>query len=375
MNPKLMRKSVRMIIKPLLHPRMPFKLRRVLLNSTRLWQRPLVGVKGSRLQLDGIETYRVAPTDWPKGGAQSQRPIHILYLHGGGYVFGGVATHRRLVDSLALTGNACVWMPEYRLAPEYPYPAALNDALHCYLTLLEQDIDAEDIVIAGDSAGGGLALALALDLKERRLAPAQALMLLSPWVDLTLRHNSIRRNAAIDPMLSPAALAHFARAYLGDNGSRDIDLGVDGDANMGVEVDGDVNSDADMGIDVDGDVDADTGIDVDMGVDGDVDAGLGAAGGVGVRCSPLSADLSGLPPLIIQVGSDEILLDDAKALHQAVQEADGDATLQVFDDMWHVFQLHAYQFETATHAVKQLFEWLTARRQSVGTGSPGPHDG
>ena len=330
---KLMRQLVRLTIKPLLHPRVPFKLRRLLINSTGLMQRGIPGVNGVHVQLDGIETYCATPSSQPGPDAQrAPRPTekpgqqelpkhqrrHILYLHGGGYVFGGLATHRQLLDSLALAGDATLWMPKYRLAPEYPFPAALNDALHCYLTLIEQGIAAENIVLAGDSAGGGLALALAIVLKERHLAPAKALLLISPWVDLTLQHQSIHSQAHLDPMLSPASLAYCARAY------------VSGGVARGAEKQAAANIDTKPGA---------TRLDNPL-------------------CSPLYANLADLPPMVIQVGSDEILVDDAKALYQTVTAANGDATLQVFDGMWHDFQVHAYQLETSTRAVKQLFEWL-----------------
>ena len=297
MNAKQLRTLTRLTVKPLLRPWVPFKLRRMLINCTRIIHTKIPDVERQFTTLDGIKTYSVKPAD-----SAATKPTHILYLHGGGYVFGGLATHQQLVDSLALIGQVSVWMPEYRLAPEYPFPAALNDALNCYLTLLEQGIAAKNIVIAGDSAGGGLALALAVQLRTQHLPLPRALVLLSPWVDLTLQHASLQEKAHLDLMLSVAGLRHCAQAYLGTTAANHP------------------------------------------------------------LCSPLYADLSNLPPILIQVGSDEILLDDATALHSAVNNYGGDASLQVYDGLWHVFQLHAYAQPAATDAVQSLFAWLDAPR-------------
>ena len=126
----------------------------------------------------------------------------MLYLHGGAYVTGSPRSHRALTSRLARDARVCVAVPDYRLAPEHPFPAAVDDALAAYRGLLEQDISANKIIIAGDSAGGGLALALALRLKSEPLPQPAGIVCLSPWTDLTMSGESVRSRADREVMLS-----------------------------------------------------------------------------------------------------------------------------------------------------------------------------
>ena len=206
----------------------------------------------------------------------------ILYLHGGGYCICSLDTHRGLAARLAMASQARLLNIDYRLAPENPFPAALEDALAAYKWLLEQGIPAGQIAIGGDSAGGGLTLATAVSARDESLPLPAALFLLSPWTDLTFSGESHRSRKKVDPMFG------------GENGSLDF-----------------------------------------------APAYLGGQDPGNPLISPLFADLHGLPPTLIHVGNDEILLDDSTRLEENIRAAGGDARLEVWEGMWHVFQVFA----------------------------------
>lgn len=201
-----------------------------------------------------------------------------LYLHGGGYVMGSLNTHHELMGRFARATNAQVLGLDYRLAPEHPYPAAVDDAVGAYQWILERGIAPGRVVIAGDSAGGGLTIATLLVLRERNLPMPAGAVLFSPWTDLTASGASVRTRAEADPMIGPDVLAPLAAHY----------------------------------------------------------AGATATNAPGV--SPLFGDLAGLPPLLIQVGDAEVLLDDATRLHARALTAGVASVLHVFDEAFHVFQ-------------------------------------
>lgn len=204
----------------------------------------------------------------------------LLYLHGGGYVMGSANTHRALAGELSRAAGAAVLVPDYRLAPEAPFPAAVDDAVAVYVWLLAQGHNAQQLAVAGDSAGGGLAAATLIALRDRQLPQPRCAVCLSPWSDLNCSNASYQTRAAADPMITSADITMMAAAYL--NGA-------------------------------------------------DPKAAL---------ASPNRADLSGLPPLLIQVGRDEVLLDDAVVLHEAARSAGVASTLEIWDDMIHVW--HAF---------------------------------
>ena len=237
------------------------------------------------------------PCEWISYGEPQRDQVH-LYLHGGGYVLGLAAEHRELAWRLARQAAIRVFMVDYRLAPEYPFPAALEDATNSYRWLLEQGHDPENISVGGDSAGGGLCMALLINLRNQGLPLPNAALLLSPWVDLSCSGDSAGRNAVIDPILSPATLDKFARFYVGDR---------------------------------------------------DMRAPL---------VSPVFADLKGLPPMLVHVGSTEVLLSDAERLVDRVNIVGGDAHLNVWPDMPHVFQLLANRIPEAKTAITELSEFL-----------------
>ncbi|MBN1262715.1 MAG: alpha/beta hydrolase [Anaerolineae bacterium] len=210
----------------------------------------------------------------------------LLYLHGGAYVMGSSDVYRDLLARLVNATQLPALALDYRLAPEDPYPAALEDAVAGYRWLLAQDIPAGRILIAGDSAGGGLALATLVALRETGAPLPAGAICLSPWTDLALTGDSLRSQARVDPILTPRSLAQYAQYYAGDH---------------------------------------------------DRTAPL---------ISPLYAEFTGLPPLLIQVGTAEILLDDARRCADKARAAGVDVTLAVWEGMCHVFQMFAFLPET-----------------------------
>ena len=228
----------------------------------------------------------------------------ILYLHGGGYCICSLDTHRGLAARLALASRARLLIIDYRLAPEHPFPAALEDALAAYHWLLTQGIPANQIVVGGDSAGGGLTLATALSLREAGQALPMALFLLSPWTDLTFSGESFHTRKKLDPIFGGEGnRLGFAPAY----------LGIHDPANPLI--------------------------------------------------SPLFADLHGLPPTLIHVGSDEMLLDDSLRLGKKLTAAGANVRLEVWTGMWHVFQVFAPYVPEAQQAICQIGDWICEQIQ------------
>src|SRR5712691_3956124 len=200
-------------------------------------------------------TAPVAPAEWLRPPSAEAGRV-VLYLHGGGYVIGSPRSHRHLAAASAGAAGASALSLDYRRAPEDPFPAAVDDAVACYRWLLEQGIAPGRIVIAGDSAGGGLTVATLLALRDARVPLPAGGVCISPWVDLTCSGESYRTKADVDPIVRQAGVAEMATAYLGSASPRTP------------------------------------------------------------LASPLFADLRGLPPLLIQVCSDEVLLDHAVQLAQ-----------------------------------------------------------
>lgn len=237
------------------------------------------------------------PTEWLAHPATGARGF-VLYLHGGGYVTGSPLTHRGLTSRLARAARVCVAVPDYRLAPEHPHPAAVDDAFAAYSALLDQGIPANKIIIAGDSAGGGLALALALRLKAAPLPQPAGIVLLSPFTDLTLSGASMQAPKQKEWLLTKSFIAAAAKHYLGTQDARQV------------------------------------------------------------TASPLFADLNGLPPLLVQVGTDEVLLDDSTRLAQLASQQGVPVTLQVWPRLWHVWQLHAGQMPEADQAIAAMTAFI-----------------
>jgi epsilon-lactone hydrolase len=242
----------------------------------------------------------VAPAEWLRPpGAVAGRVV--LYLHGGGYVIGSPRSHRHLAAAIAVAGQASALLLDYRLAPEHPYPAAIEDATAAYRWLVDQGIAPGRIVIAGDSAGGGLTVATLLALRDARLPRPAGGVCISPWVDLTFSGASYRTRAAADPIVTRPAIDEMARAYLGATAAR------------------------------------------------------------APLASPLFADLRDLPPLLIHVGSDEVLLDDAVQLADRAKVAGVDATLEVWDRMIHVWHWFLPMLDEAQSAVDGIGRFIRSR--------------
>ena len=222
----------------------------------------------------------------------------MLYLHGGAYSLGSVVTHRELIARLAGATRRKALAINYRLAPENPFPAALDDTVAAYRWLLAQGISPDRIVIAGDSAGGGLAIAALVALRDAGTALPAAAVCFSPWLDLTLSGASVRTQAAADPILDAASLDRYARAYAAGHPLNHPLL------------------------------------------------------------SPLFADLRGLPPVLLQVGSEEILFDDSTRLAEDARAAGVAVTLQTWEGLFHVFQMFSFLPETA-RAVEHVAKFLS----------------
>ena len=210
----------------------------------------------------------------------------ILYIHGGAYALGSINVHREFIVRLVQATKIRCLAINYRLAPEHPFPAALEDATTIYGWLLNQGVDASQIIIAGDSAGGGLALGTMVTLRDNGEQLPSGAVCISPWTDLALTGASIQSKAKVDPILDLASLQMYARYYAGEN---------------------------------------------------ELTSPL---------ISPLYANLKGLPPLLIQVGTDEILLDDSTRFAEKARDAGVNVTLKIWDEMFHVFQLIPFLPET-----------------------------
>jgi acetyl esterase/lipase len=256
----------------------------------RQFIRPPRSVTMQPVQAGGV------PAEWMEPRTANDRVI--LYLHGGGYVICSPATHRGLTGQLARDLPARVLSVDYRLAPENPFPAALEDALAAYRWLLAQGIPAGSIALGGDSAGGGLALSTVVSLREaHQLLPA-ALFLLSPWTDLTFSGESHRTRAGIDPIFRGRGDTSLATGYAGTHATTEPLI------------------------------------------------------------SPLFADLRGLPPTLIQVGDEEILLSDSTMLEKALLEAGVEVQLEVWQGMWHVFQVAAPWVSESRLALRHIENFL-----------------
>src|SRR5438477_7963130 len=223
----------------------------------------------------------------------------VLYFHGGGYVAGSARTGAYLAAELARRAGGRALSVDYRLAPEHPYPAAVEDGLAAYAGLLESGVNPARVLVAGDSAGGGLAVATLLAARDRGLPQPAAVAVFSPWADISRSGASMRSKDGTDPLFSYDAMGWYAGRYMPD---------------------------------------------------GDRSAPL---------ASPVFATLAGLPPLLIQVGSHEVLLDDAVRLAANAGRDDVDVTLQVAPEGTHVFQLYFGALDEADEAIDEVARFFT----------------
>jgi monoterpene epsilon-lactone hydrolase len=224
----------------------------------------------------------------------------LLFFHGGGYCSGSIVSHRGMVTEAGRAAQARTLAVGYRLAPEHPFPAAIEDARSAYRFLLDQGVAPSKIAIGGDSAGGGLTLALMTSVRDAREPLPACAWLVSPWVDLRMTGASLAEKAAIDPLISKPYLEELASAYL---------------------------------------------------------AGADPANPL---VSPLNADLAGLPPLLVQVGSAETLLDDAVRIARRAGAADVRVNLEIWPHMIHAWHLWAAQLEAGRRAIASAGAFIRA---------------
>lgn len=233
---------------------------------------------------------------WMRLEREHKRRRVILYCHGGGYTSGGLGFSKVLASKLCRATGMDVLAFDYRLAPEDPFPAAIEDGQAAWDYLMRLGFGARDVILAGDSAGGNLSLVLCLRLREEgRLLPG-AILLMSPWTDMTMTGESMLERAEIDPALTPEYIRAVREAYAG---------------------------------------------------------GLDPAQ---PQLSPLYGDFRGFPPTLIQVGTHEILYSDAERLAERMRAAGVECRLEVWDNMWHDFQM--YPSKTASNAMQNMAYFL-----------------
>lgn len=223
----------------------------------------------------------------------------ILYFHGGGFRIGSVASHRDLIAQIAVASGCRILAINYRLAPEHRFPAALDDAQSAYDWMLGQGFEPRNIALAGDSAGGNLVLSALVSLRDRWLPLPAAAVVMSPWSDLAATGASYVSRAEADPIHQRSMILALAKNYLGGQGDPCDPL-----------------------------------------------------------ASPLYADLAGLPPLLIQVGDRETVLDDSVMLADKARAANVDVDLQVWDGMIHVFQMFGTELPEAHQAIADIASFL-----------------
>jgi acetyl esterase/lipase len=286
-----MRAAVRTLVRPVLGPRTPLRVQRWWLDTVAR-PSPLaegIDVRGGELGGRPVEVLT------PRGRADGRT---VLYLHGGGFTIGSPVTHRALASHLAVASGASVHVLDYRLAPEHPFPAALDDAVAAYRDLLARGARPARTVLAGDSAGGWLTLAAALRLRDDGDPLPAALGLVSPWLDL---RGTAWPAGRTDAMLRPDWLRRCAAGFTAGTGAHAREFAL------------------------------------------------------------LDADLAGLPPMTVHAGSEEILLDDAVRLARAARAAGVPVELRRLDGLWHVAHASAGAVRASTAAVEILGAALAAR--------------
>jgi phosphinothricin tripeptide acetyl hydrolase len=245
------------------------------------------------------------PAEWLRPRA-APGPTTFLYLHGGAYALGSPRSHRHLAGAIAEAADASALVLDYRLSPEHPFPAAVEDAVSAYLWLLDSGVSPRDVVVAGDSAGGCLTVALMTELRDKGAPPPAAGVCISPWTDLTFAGDSHASKADSDPVLNTPDLRRMAALYLDGEDPRNP------------------------------------------------------------LASPVFADLAGLPPLLVQVGSEEVLLDDARELARRATAAGVSVRLEEWRDMIHVWHWYFPLLREGRDAISSIAEFARSH-----AGAPG----
>lgn len=239
------------------------------------------------VSIDGVGAQVLTPEDCDADRA-------ILYLHGGGYVFGSLKSHAGMVAEVARAARCRVLQLDYRRAPEHPFPAAVEDAIAAYQWLMRRGFKPERITIAGDSAGGGLVLSMLVASRARGLPLSGAAVCLSPWVDMEATGESYRTRESVDPLVQRKVVDQVIRLYLNGQDPRTP------------------------------------------------------------TASPIHADLTGFPPLLIQVGEREILFSDSEALAKKARALGVDVTFEEWPGMVHVWHLHFPRLSSGREAIERI---------------------
>ncbi|MFN9016887.1 MAG: alpha/beta hydrolase [Hyphomonadaceae bacterium] len=252
------------------------------------------GVSATEASLNGVPAEKLMRSDTSGTGT-------LLYLHGGGYVIGSPKSHSHMVAQFVATSGMIAYSVDYRLAPEHPFPAAIDDAVSAYRALLDQGIPASKIIISGDSAGGGLTMATAVKLRAENLPQPAGLFVISPWANLLQEGASYAVKAEADFIVDKASLDRWSAAYLNGTSAQEP------------------------------------------------------------LASPVLADLSGLAPILIHVGSEEVLLADSLCLAEAAGMALVNVTLKIVPHMPYVFHYMWPQVTAARIAINEAADWMQAR--------------
>jgi acetyl esterase/lipase len=253
-------------------------------------------VEVNRIVVDSIPAAWILPSD-----ADFEKVF--LHLHGGGYVIGGIDSHLMMCIPMAQTLKVKVLLPDYRIAPEHPFPAALNNALKIYRWLLVQGYQPNNIIVSGDSAGAGLALATVLSLRDNHEPLPAAVICISPWVDLLHTGESHVTNITTDVVLTTGVLKEWALVYTDESNLKNP------------------------------------------------------------LVSPVYADFHDFPPLLIQVDSGEVLLDDAKMLANKAKADGVNVTLKIWDGMWHVWQALGGLLPESKKAFEEIKQFMTLQAE------------
>lgn len=268
--------------------------RRARIEEVAAADAPPAGVAFTPTTIAGI------PAEWSAAADADPRRV-LLFLHGGGYCSGSIVSHRTMASRAGQAAGMRALALQYRLAPEHPFPAALDDARAAYEALLADGVAPADIAVGGDSAGGGLSLALMVSLRDAGRPLPGCAWLVSPWVDLAMTGASMDTKDAVDPLIHRGYLEELATAYRG---------------------------------------------------------GMPAAHPL---VSPLHADLAGLPPVLVQVGSAETLLDDAVRIAGRLGAADVPVRLEIWPQMIHAWMLWAARLEDGRRALASAGAFLRGR--------------
>ena len=280
----------------LVHSDRPINVEKFRANQDATARAPPNQVVGSMVDAAGV------PAEMQKPDGATDENL-IVYFHGGGYVGGSIASHRNLTGHLALHSGCRVLSVEYRLAPEHPHPAAVEDAVTSYKWAVAQGYKPGKIALAGDSAGGGLTAACLLSLRDQDIQPPAAAMMISPWLDMGFTGKSMVANEGHDSSISAVGMPRIRELFLGDAPINDP------------------------------------------------------------LASPLDADLEGLPPLLIQVGGEEVLLSDSQRFAEKATDAGVHVELRVWPEMFHVWHACAGLFQEAADAIDEMVEFVRPRVQ------------